>query len=765
MKHHGKILAAVAALILTLTPAALANVGSGGMGARSYTDTDSGDVFLGGDYIEIGISKTGSFGTENAAPTTGAIRFHPHGGDVRNTTVGAIGLRANGQGWETDGVQKPDETKDFFLPGRIDEGFLIGWSDRPERSASVRGVGSQIGEAGNSYIYNENTVDKSTPELLKATSTGLVNGVVEYTQVVSFKPSDKQFLTEITLKNTSASPLYDLTYVRRFDPDQNPGLYNEVTAPGTYLTDNFFIKDEGGIAWTIACINPLTSDGKGELCSIDQRTALDKAQNVFCFYANDLRAESVYGDIDFRSFDDMEVGDKIYGTHIWADQAIGHETKLGTLAAGESVTFSYYSSLDPDIGGAISKAEDVTVVVTLQPVSRTFAVGAIDGTLRVMGEKLIEGKAYHELSYQWYQGDGMTAGGGTPVAGAASWDYAIPATLDVGTYYYYCVVTDPASGKSAVSNAARINVVLAGSAIHSVGFHQNKSGATAAGMPSKQTVADGQTLLDLGSPSMPGYGFTGWFTEAAMTNRWDFTTPVTSSFTLYAGWTNAFTANNPKNVTAVAAQDAVFETSGPSGAAYQWQRYQDGHWVDIPGATSASAVISGVTSADSGAVFRCAVTYNGTTIYTASATLTVLATGFSISRPPEDQRVALGAQAAFSVSLTGAVAPSYQWQCDEGDGVWRSVAGATGPTLNVAADSLALSGRRFRCRVTDQGVEAISAAAVLTVYDPIVPQPGGSVTPPQTGDGSMPQLWLGLMLASALGLTVCAARRARARKS
>lgn len=760
MKHHGKILAAVAALILTLTPAALANVGSGGMGARSYTDTDSGDVFLGGDYIEIGISKTGSFGTESKAPTkttaaNGDPYFHPNGDDVSsNSRKGAIGLRANGQGWEKDGAPNPDETKDFFLPGTIDEGFLIGWSDDPESSASVRGVGSQISDERNRNISNENTVDNSTSELLKATSTGLVNGAVKYTQVVSFKPSDKQFLTEITLKNTSASPLYDLTYVRRFDPDQNIQTSN-------YITDNFFIKDEAGIAWTIASTAQLSgSDG-----IIDRQTALDKAQNVFCFYANDLRAESVYGDIDFRSFDDMEVGDKIYGKHVWADQAIGHETKLGTLAAGESVTFSYYSSLDPDIGGAISKAEDVTVVVTLQPVSRTFAVGAIDGTLRVMGEKLIEGKAYHELSYQWYQGGGMTAGGGTPVAGAASWDYAIPATLDVGTYYYYCVVTDPASGKSAVSNAARINVVPAGSAIHSVGFHQNKSGATAAGMPSKQTVADGQTLLDLGSPSMPGYGFTGWFTEAAMTNRWDFTTPVTSSFTLYAGWTNAFTADNPKNVTAVAAQNAVFETSGPSGAAYQWQRYQNGHWVDIHGATSASAVISGVTSADSGAVFRCAVTYNGTTIYTASATLTVLATGFSISRPPEDQRVALGAQAAFSVSLTGAVAPSYQWQCDEGDGVWRSVAGATGPTLNVAADSLALSGRRFRCRVTDQGVEAISAAAVLTVYDPIVPQPGGSVTPPQTGDGSMPRLWLGLMLASALGLTVCAARRARARKS
>lgn len=35
-------------------------------GTRSATNS-SGDVFLGGNYIEIGISKSGSFGTSNKA--------------------------------------------------------------------------------------------------------------------------------------------------------------------------------------------------------------------------------------------------------------------------------------------------------------------------------------------------------------------------------------------------------------------------------------------------------------------------------------------------------------------------------------------------------------------------------------------------------------------------------------------------------------------------------------------------------------------------
>lgn len=139
MTHHSRLGAALImmTLVLSISTSALA-VGSGGTGARSLTvDTD---VFLGGDYIKIGISSTGSFGTKSAAPTSGGVFFHPNSTDVRNApSANSLGLRANSSGWEA-----PDETKDFFLPGAIDEGFLIGWSSAPGSSATTRGVGSQI---------------------------------------------------------------------------------------------------------------------------------------------------------------------------------------------------------------------------------------------------------------------------------------------------------------------------------------------------------------------------------------------------------------------------------------------------------------------------------------------------------------------------------------------------------------------------------------------------------------------------------------------
>ena len=53
-----------------------------------------------------------------------------------------------------------------------------------------------------------------------------------------------------------------------------------------------------------------------------------------------------------------------------------------------------------------------------------------------------------------------------------------------------------------------------------------------------QTVSAGQTLTKPEpDPAAEGYDFGGWFTEAECENEYDFTTPVTGNFWLYAKWT------------------------------------------------------------------------------------------------------------------------------------------------------------------------------------------------------------------------------------
>lgn len=55
-----------------------------------------------------------------------------------------------------------------------------------------------------------------------------------------------------------------------------------------------------------------------------------------------------------------------------------------------------------------------------------------------------------------------------------------------------------------------------------------------------QAVASGSFATEPSDPEKEGYSFLGWYTDAAATQQWDFTSdPVTSDLTLYAGWQTA----------------------------------------------------------------------------------------------------------------------------------------------------------------------------------------------------------------------------------
>ncbi|MCC8160345.1 MAG: S-layer homology domain-containing protein [Oscillospiraceae bacterium] len=54
---------------------------------------------------------------------------------------------------------------------------------------------------------------------------------------------------------------------------------------------------------------------------------------------------------------------------------------------------------------------------------------------------------------------------------------------------------------------------------------------------SSSTVSKNSTVSEPTAPTKDGYEFAGWYTDSALTTEYDFSTKVTSSFTLYAKWT------------------------------------------------------------------------------------------------------------------------------------------------------------------------------------------------------------------------------------
>lgn len=77
----------------------------------------------------------------------------------------------------------------------------------------------------------------------------------------------------------------------------------------------------------------------------------------------------------------------------------------------------------------------MAILITKQPSDATMMVGKISGTLNVAATGATE--------YQWRQTrDAGTTYGSTVLAGQNTPELKIPTNLEVGTYYFYCAISD-----------------------------------------------------------------------------------------------------------------------------------------------------------------------------------------------------------------------------------------------------------------------------------------------------------------------------------
>lgn len=73
---------------------------------------------------------------------------------------------------------------------------------------------------------------------------------------------------------------------------------------------------------------------------------------------------------------------------------------------------------------------------------------------------------------------------------------------------------------------------------YSVSFNMNGHGNAI----SDQCVQSGAAITRPADPTATGYTFAGWYADAACTQEWNFSTPVTAATTLYAKWTEDLTS-------------------------------------------------------------------------------------------------------------------------------------------------------------------------------------------------------------------------------
>jgi uncharacterized repeat protein (TIGR02543 family) len=108
-----------------------------------------------------------------------------------------------------------------------------------------------------------------------------------------------------------------------------------------------------------------------------------------------------------------------------------------------------------------------------------------------------------------------------------AYDFSTPVTSNLDLYAKWTKEETPVTPVTPVTD-------------HTVTFHPSNGQSDFT-----QTVADGNKVSQPADPVQDGYTFNGWYTDSALTNLYDFDTPVTSDLDLYAKWTKNTPAPTP----------------------------------------------------------------------------------------------------------------------------------------------------------------------------------------------------------------------------
>jgi Ca2+-binding RTX toxin-like protein len=267
------------------------------------------DVFLQGNYMEIGVSSAGSLGTANAAPAG----YHP-----QSELDGKISYVVDRDGWNSG---SPPASGDFTLPGSPVDTIVFGFNGKSW---------AQDQRSGRQDITTV-TTDASAGGKLSTKTTGIITdgaNVMRVTQIIELDPNATYYKTTITVENIGTTSLTDVRFLRSFDPDQ------DVASHGTYATFNDVISNPSGA--NVLAISRATGPGSGV------------PVNLIAFDGDARASNYGFGNYDAYAASAWNSPVDLNGQQV--DAAITLAFKFGTLAPGETSTKEFFTSLNGSAG-------------------------------------------------------------------------------------------------------------------------------------------------------------------------------------------------------------------------------------------------------------------------------------------------------------------------------------------------------------------------------------------------------------------------------
>jgi hypothetical protein len=305
------------------------------------------------------------------------------------------------------------------------------------------------------------------------------------------------------------------------------------------------------------------------------------------------------------------------------------------------------------------------------------------------------------------------------------------------------VTTQPTSTTVTAGNTATFTAAASGNPAPAVQWSYSSDGthftALADGSSNGATVsgsATGTLTVSSATAALDGYLF-----EAVFTNTFGGTThtAISNAATLTVDFAPGVTTN-PTSTEVAAGSGATFTAaaSGNPTPNVRWQVSTNGGttYTNITGATSSPLILSSVTPAMNGNLYR-AVFSNGIGI-DATTTAATLAVDFApgVTSQPANKTVTAGSSTSFTAGASGNPAPAVQWQVSSNTGTSYSplsdgpladgtvVSGSATTTLSLSSIGSGNDGHLYRAVFTNSQGSATSNAATLTVnYAPIVTTP------------------------------------------
>lgn len=298
------------------------------------------DIFLKGDYVEVGTFVDGAFGSALNAPAG----FHP----ITDCPTAGPGKQTLGfvsdpdkDGWLVSGIGKSAYMGDYFVPGTPFEGFEV----------EVNGVKGRNWAAG--MGVNELTTTATSFSSSVSEQRGVWEGNfgnLSMTQTTVLKKSKLYFVIYVDFVNTGTTTLNNVYYHRGLDPDNEEPwscqyyTINEIVYQPSLANKNCLVSAIGNTYGSFAYLGLGTKDCRA------------KCMNIPGWHPGSLAG--LYNQSGTSAGYNYNVGWKTASTT--SDEAIGVVWNLGNLAPGQktSLAFTYIlkkADLDSALGETAPK--------------------------------------------------------------------------------------------------------------------------------------------------------------------------------------------------------------------------------------------------------------------------------------------------------------------------------------------------------------------------------------------------------------------------